>query len=83
MLVSIYELCICIGLRLSTVKVFVDVDLTVLLILVCFDRLYFREGVSDFLKLWLSGKCVVGSGLVISNLVVFMFRSEIVFGIFF
>ena len=38
---------------------------------------------SEFLKLWLSGKCVVGSGMVISNLVVFMFRSEIVFGILF
>ena len=80
-LVSIYGLCIISGLRLSTVKVFDDVDLTVLSILVCFDRLYFGEGVFEFWKLWLSGKCVVGSGMFISNLVIFIFRSEIIFGI--
>ena len=66
---------------MSTVKVFDDIDLIVLSILVCFDRLYFGEGVFGFLKLWLSGKYVVGSGMVISNLLVFIFRSEIVFGI--
>ena len=82
-LVSIYELCIRISLRLSTVKIFDDVDLIVLSILVCFHRLYFGEGVSKFWKLWISGKCVIGSGMVISNLVVFMFRSESVFGILF
>ena len=81
-LVSIYGLCILIGLRLAIVKVFDGVDLTVLSILLCFDRFYVGEGVLEFWKLWLSGKYVVESGKVISNLVVFIFRSEIVFGIF-
>ena len=65
------------------VKVLYDVNLTILSILVCFDQLYFWEGVSDFVKLWLSGKCVVKSSMVVSNLVVCMFRFEIVFDIFF
>ena len=82
-LVSIDGLYICIRLIFSTVKVLDDIDLTVLLILVCVDRLYFGEGVSVFLKPWLSGKCGVGSGMVVSNLAVCMFRSGIVFGISF
>ena len=79
-LVSIYGLCICIGLRLSTVKVFDKVYLIVLSILFCFDQLHFGEGVCEFWKLWLSGKYVVGSGMFISNLVLSIFRPEIVFG---
>ena len=64
-------------------KVLGDVDLTVLSILVCVDRLYFGERVSNFFKLWLSGKCGVGSSMVVSDLAVCMFRSEILFGISF
>ena len=67
---------------LSTVKVLNDVNLTALSILVCFDRLYFWEEMFDFVKLWLSGKYVVGSSMVVSNLVVCMFCFEIVFDIF-
>ena len=38
---------------------------------------------SEFLKLWLSEKCDVGSGMIISNLVLVVFRSEIIFGFLF